>query len=296
MSPCRFVAEVSSNHNCDRDRALSFVDVAAECGCRAVKFQQFKIERLFSAEALRSDPGLLRRKAWETPQEWNRDLAERARARGIQFASTPFDLDAVGVLEPWVDFFKVASYQVLWLDLLREVARTGKPVVLATGMATELEVRAAVEALRGERCTDITLLHCVSSYPTAPADANLAALATLARAFGLPVGWSDHSVDPEVVTRAVRRWNAALVELHLDLEGRGFEFAMRHCWLPGPLKALVHEASISRAEPATHVADGDGAKEPRQSEEHERSWRTDPSDGLRPLKAERARLRAKASA
>jgi N-acetylneuraminate synthase len=296
MSPCRFVAEVSSNHNRDRDRALRFVDVAAECGSWAVKFQQFKIERLFAPEALRRDPSLLRRKAWETPEAWNRDLAERARARGIRFASTPFDLDAVGLLEPWVDFFKVASYQVLWLDLLREVARTEKPVVLATGMATEEEVRAAVDALRGAGCADLTLLHCVSTYPTAPADANLAALGTLARSFGLPVGWSDHSVDPEVVCRAVRRWNATLVELHLDLEGRGFEFPMRHCWLPGPLKSLVHEAAIPRAEPAVHVADGDGRKAPRPSEEHERAWRTDPSDGLRPLLAERARLCAKASA
>jgi hypothetical protein len=145
MRSPRLVAEVSSNHDASLARALAFVDAAADCGAHAVKFQQFEIERLFAPEALAASPELRARKAWELPAAFNPELAARAHARRLLFASTPFHLGAVDQLAPWVDFFKVASYQVLWLELLRAVARTGRPVVLATGMAELDEVRAAVE-------------------------------------------------------------------------------------------------------------------------------------------------------
>jgi sialic acid synthase SpsE len=287
----RFVAEVSSNHGRDLDRSLAFVDAAADLGCAAVKFQQFRIRELFAPAALRANPGLLAREAWELPEAYNAALARRARAQGIAFASTPFYLDAVGLLEESVDFYKIASYQVLWTDLLREVGRTGKPVVLATGMASLDEVRAAVDTLGEAGCEELELLHCVSLYPTLPKEANLAAIETLREAFGCPVGWSDHTVDVEVVRRAVRRWDASMVEFHLDLDGAGEEFCGGHCWLPeeiGPLIASL--ASDTTPLPGMHVADGDGRKEPRPSETFERSWRTDPSDGLRPLLAMRRDL------
>ncbi len=292
----RLVAEVSSNHHRDLERCLAFVDEAARSGAHAVKFQQFRIDELFAPEALAAHAALRARRAWELPEAFNRELAERARAAGIEFASTPFYLDAVGVLEPWVDFFKVASYQVLWHDLLREVARTGKPVVLATGMADLEEVRAAVDVLRAGGCGALTLLHCVSLYPTPPAEANLAAIDTLRRACGGPVGWSDHTVDIDVVERAVRRFGASLVEFHFDLDGRGEEFAAGHCWLPGGVRALCERLAHPRPLEDVHPADGDGRKEPRPSEAHERLWRTDPCDGLRPLRSVRAGLCAEGAA
>jgi sialic acid synthase SpsE len=290
MTRTRFVAEVSSNHHADLARCLAFVDAAADCGCQAVKFQQFKIDRLFSPEALRYNRSLLARRAWELPEGFNADLAARARERGIAFASTPFYMEAVELLEPHVDFFKIASYQILWLDLLREVARTGKPVVLSTGMADLDEVRAAVDALRDEGCSDLTLLHCVSRYPTPPEEVNLAAIRTLRETFDLPVGWSDHSVDLEVVVRAVREYGARMVEFHFDLEGEGEEFGGGHCWLPEPVRALLLAVEDPAPLPEVHPADGDGVKRPRPSEAHERQWRTDPSDGLRPLLSTRRAL------
>jgi len=211
----RFVAEVCSNHfTADTvrgsaehlARALLFVDRAAELGCAAVKFQQFEIQRLFAPEALHAHPELLARQRWELPREFNAALAARAREKGIAFASTPFYLDAVEELAPHVSFFKIASYQLLWNELLSAVARTQKPVVLATGMGTLEEVRAAVALLRREGCTDLTLLHCVSAYPTPASEANLAAIETLRKTFGVPAGWSDHTHDPEVLERAVRRF------------------------------------------------------------------------------------------
>jgi len=292
----RFVAEVSSNHHADLGRCLAFVDAAAALGCDAVKFQQFRIEELFAPEALAAHPHLAERRAWELPEGFNADLAARARRSGIAFASTPFYLRAVEVLEPHVDFFKVASYQVLWTDLLREVGRTAKPVVLATGMATLDEVDAAVDALREGGCRDLTLLHCVSAYPTDAAEANLAAIDTLRRAFDVPVGWSDHTVSVDVVERAVACHGAAMVEFHFDLDGRGEEFGGGHCWLPARVGELFERLERGRRPRRGHPADGDGIKEPRACEAVERTWRTDPSDGLRPLVAVREQLTARSEA
>lgn len=296
MKPCRLVAEVSSNHNRDLERSLRFVDAAAGVGCDAVKFQQFRIHELFAPEALAVHPHLLERQAWELPESFNADLAARAHERGIAFASTPFYRDAVAVLEPHVDFFKLASYQLLWHELLADVARTRKPVVLATGMATLDEVRAAVDVLRGGGCDDLTLLHCVSSYPTPPEEANLRAIGTLREAFGTPVGWSDHTVSVDVVARAVRAHGAELVEFHFDLDGGGEEYGGGHCWLPGEVVELRDALARDDTLPSEHPSDGDGRKEPRPGEAIERTWRTDPSDGLRPLRAVRAELVREAAA
>jgi sialic acid synthase SpsE len=287
----RFVAEVSSNHHRDLERCLLFVDEAAACGCAAVKFQQFRIRELFAPEALRHAPQLLQREAWELPEEFNAELAGRAHERGIQFASTPFYLDAVEVLEPHVDFFKVASYQLLWHELLERVGRTEKPVVLATGMATLEEVRAAVTSLRAGGCHDLTLLHCVSAYPTLPEDANLAAIDSL-REFTTRVGWSDHTVSPQVVERAVRHFASDMIEFHLDLDGEGEEFAGGHCWLPHQIREVIRGLGRYASVPVKHAFDGKGKKEPRECELEERAWRTDPADGLRPLLATRADLLA----
>jgi sialic acid synthase SpsE len=294
----RLVAEVCSNHNQELERALAFVDAAAELDCSAVKFQQFRIEALFSPEALAAHPKLLERKKWELPESFNPVLAARARERGIGFASTPFYLEAVDQLAPHVDFFKLASYQLLWLDMLAAVARTGKPVVLATGMATLDEVRAGVACLRTHGCKDLTLLHCVSAYPTPLEECNLAAIETLRREFKVPVGWSDHTRRADVLERAVRRFGASMIEFHFDLDGKGAESAAGHCWLPGEIHWAAR--NLVRAAPAelarSHRADGDGIKRPRPLEVHEAGWRTDPRDGLRPLAETRRALKRESAA
>ncbi len=284
------VAEVSSNHSADLDRALAFVDTAATLGFATVKFQQFRIRELFAPLALRANPALIEREAWELPESFIRELARRTRRRGIEFASTPFYLSAVEELEPWVDSFKIASYQLLWTDLLRAVGRTGKRVTLSTGMATEEEVAEAIGVLRGEGSGELTLLHCVSSYPMDPRDANLSRIAALRERFALPVGWSDHSTSVAVVRRAVRRFGAPTVELHLDLDGEGAEFSGGHCWLPGGVLDLTAALGDDAPEAEESPLDGDGSLGPRACEAHERRWRTDPADGLRPTLEERERL------
>lgn len=284
MAEVKWIAEVSSNHNGDFERSLKLIDGVAAAGFTSVKFQLFEVEKLFSAEALVAKPFLLDRKKWELAKGSVPALSDAARSRGLDFGLTPFYIEAIPELVPFVDFFKVASYELLWSDLLVEVARTGKPIVVSTGMATMHEVMNSVTVLRSAGATDVTVLHCVSVYPAEPAQCNLSAIESLRVEVGAESGWSDHTNDPSVVRRALLRWGATTVELHVDLDTEGFEFAEGHCWLLPKAKELIDEIS------AGVLWDGDGVKNPTVSENSEREWRADPVDGLRPLRQFRKSL------
>ncbi len=278
MSAPLFIAEASSNHDRDLSRALEFVDAAADANCDAVKFQLFKIDRMFAPEILSKSEKHRARKEWELPVAHLAPIAERCLKRGIKFSCTPFYLGAVEELRPFVAFYKVASYELLVTPLLKACAATGKPIVLSTGMATMDEIRAAVATLKAAGANDITLLHCVSAYPTPVVDANLAAIDAIRRETGVKVGWSDHTRKASVIERAVHRWGASAVEFHLDLDGKGAEYASGHCWLPEEIAPVIARIRESLA------ADGTGFKEPQASELSDREWRADPSDGMRPLR------------
>jgi len=277
-----FIAEASSNHAQDLSRALAFVDAAASCGCDAVKFQLFRVNELFAPEVLAKSAKLRARVAWELPVSHIEPLTVRARERGIQFSCTPFYLEAVKELEPHVAFYKIASYELLWDDLLKACAQTGKPVIISTGMATMPEIEGAVRTLKRAGCRDLTVLHCVSAYPAPAEEANLSAIGAIREATGASVGWSDHTRNPAVIERAVHRWGASAVEFHLDLDGKGAEYASGHCWLPDEIAPVI--ARIREGE----RADGSGFKGPVAAELSDREWRADPSDGLRPLRHIRA--------
>lgn len=287
MNNVDFIAEISSNHHRDLDRCLRFIDTAAAAGCSGVKFQLFRVKDLFAPEILARSEKHRCREAWELPLDFLPAMANRCRERGVSFSCTPFYLEAVAELLPYVDFYKIASYELLWDELLVACAATRKPVVLSTGMADLDEVARAVAVLRQAGCRELTLLHCVSGYPAPAAECNLAVIETLRREFGCSVGWSDHSADPAVIQRAVHRWSAAVVEFHLDLDGEGEEFAAGHCWLPAAIGEVI--AQVRRG----IGADGNGVKLPTPAELADRVWRADPADGLRPLMAERAAWRGK---
>jgi N-acetylneuraminate synthase len=278
----KFIAEASSNHDQDLARALAFVDAAADCGCDAVKFQLFRISELFAPEILAKSAKHRARVKWELPVAHLAPLAERARQRRIEFSCTPFYLAAVDELEPFVAFYKIASYELLWHGLLEACAATGRPVIISTGMATMQEIKAAVATLERGRCRDITALHCVSAYPAPPEEANLSAIAAIRNEAKVAAGWSDHTRSPAVIERAVHRWGATAVEFHLDLDGKGAEYQAGHCWLPSEIAPVI--ARIREGE----RADGHGFKEPVAAELPDRDWRADPSDGLRPLRHLRA--------
>jgi N-acetylneuraminate synthase len=289
QSPPLFIAEASSNHGRDLGRARAFVDAAADAGCDAVKFQLFKIARMFAPEILAQSPKHRARAAWELPLDHLAPLAEHCSKRGIQFSCTPFYREAVAELAPFVDFYKIASYELLVTDLLQAAAATGKPVILSTGMATLDEIKMAARTLTEAGARDVMLLHCVSAYPTPVPHANLAAIAAIRDATDLPVGWSDHTRRPAVIERAVHRWNAAAVEFHLDLDGRGAEYAGGHCWLPQEIAPVIARIRES------HAADGTGFKQPQPSERADRDWRADPADGMRPLRHVRLSYKGEAA-
>jgi sialic acid synthase SpsE len=285
-----FIAEVSSNHNRDLGRMKDFITSAKEIGCSGVKFQLFKIEELFAPEILEKSATHRNRVKWELSEELIPELSNYAQSLNLSFSCTPFYLDAVDMLEPYVDYYKIASYELLWKELFEKSAKTGKPVVFSTGMATLDEVSNALNILVENQCSDITILHCNSAYPTPVKDANLAAIHALEKLVGdissskIKIGYSDHTVSPAVIYRAVHRYNVEFVEFHLDLDGKGEEYASGHCWLPDQISEVISTINDG------FIADGSDVFGPAASELHDRDWRADPSDGLRPLRGTRSKF------
>lgn len=285
-----FVAEVGSNHQQDLERCYRLIDTAKAIGCGAVKFQLFTLETLFAPVVSR--PGqtdqagisYADRKKRELPLEFVPRLAQYCHEAGLQFACTPFYLEAVEQLRPYVDFYKISSFDLLRLDLIGLCIQTGRPVVLSTGAAVLSEVAKAVALAKAMESRDVTLLQCVSMYPLPPEQCNLSAIAVMRRLYGYPTGLSDHSTSIGVVASAVLRWGATMVECHLDLDGEGSEMPYGHCWLPDKLTLAIQAVHDGLA------ADGDGTKEPMPIELGEREWRADPSDGMRPLLSKRMEL------
>lgn len=274
----KFISEVSSNHGQNLDRAKEFIKVSKAIGCDAVKFQLFKIDQLFALEILEKSEAHQKRKNWELPISFIPELSSYTHELGMKFTCTPFYLDAVKELEPYVDFYKIASYELLWDELIIACAKTGKNLVLSTGMSTLDEIQHAVAIFKENSNANLMLLHAVSGYPTPVNEANIQAIETLRNTFNCEVGLSDHSVSAAVLFRAIHKWNASMVEFHLDLDGKGEEFSAGHCWLPDQIKdviVLIKDGFLS---------DGNGIKQPAPSEDADRLWRTDPIDGLRPFK------------
>jgi len=202
------------------------------------------------------------------------------RARNLLFGCTPFYVDAIVELRDYVDYYKVASYQLLHYDLLNQLKQNGKRVVLSTGMAQPAELVNAYTLLRN--VSDI--LHCVSGYPAPIAECNLRTIDWLRTNFrSAQIGYSDHSVSPAVLYAAVLQHKAHMVEFHLDIDGQGDEFHVGHCWLPEQIKEVIDNVRLAQ------LAEGNYGKFVQASEVEDRLWRSD-EDGLRPLKGLRSKL------
>lgn len=289
------IAEAGVNHNGERDLAFALVDAAADAGADAVKFQTFDAARLASARAPKAayqkvqtgaaESQLEMLRKLELPRAWHAPLQQRARERGIEFLSTAFDADSLDFLQTLqLPLYKIPSGEITNGPLLWRFARTGKPLVLSTGMATMSEVEQALAVLahgmgdtaepadaadtwrawgdpaRRERVAErVTLLHCTSQYPAPPEEVNLRAMDTLAAAFGLRVGYSDHTAGT-LMSQAAAARGAVLVEKHFTTDRT----------LPGP----DHAASLEPRELAEMIAGirvleralGQGAKVPQPSE------------------------------
>lgn len=286
------IAELGSNHGGDLRRAKKLIEAACEAGFDAVKVQAFRVDRLFSKKALDARPELRAREKLEVPIGWHESLSRLAHEVGLSYGVTPCSMADAQLVAPWVDWWKVGSYSLLDELLLQRLLRDygQKQVLISTGMATLEEVDYVVRRVRDAKAEErVRLLHCVSSYPAHPHEANLRSIPFLRERTGLPVGWSDHTLSPFVVDRAVLKYEALDLELHWDLDdGEGPE--SRHSWTPELIRDLQEGQIYMRSDDGYYACDGKHTKAPTVSEAGERDWRADPLDGLRPLRAVRALL------
>lgn len=265
------IAEIGVNHGGSLDLAKRLIDEAAQGGADAAKFQSYKAELIAS----RTSPAYWDRSQEPTPSQFElfkkydmfgpdeyRELARHCSGAGVDFLSTPFDLQAVEYLAPLMPAFKIASADITNLPLLRKVAAMGKPVILSTGASTLPEIEFAVEQLRSHGCRELALLHCVLNYPTPVKNAQLAMITTLQRVFpDCVIGYSDHVAPDATISslEAALLLGAAILEKHFthdkSLPGNDHYHAMDRVDLAsflekaetyrmlvgGPGKALEHE-------------------------------------------------------
>lgn len=248
------IAEMSGNHNGELDRALAIVDAAGAAGADALKIQTYTADTLTidvdrPAFQVMGDHGLwggrnlysLYEEA-HTPWEWHEAIFDRAKSAGMVPFSTPFDPTSVAFLENLgVELYKTASAEIVDLPLMREVGRTGKPVIMSTGMATMREIDAAVNAVMTSGGDSLVLLACTAAYPAEPEEARLQNIDVLRKAFGVPVGLSDHTRGIGVSVAAVAL-GAVVIEKHFTIDrgagGVDSDFSLD----AGELEALVRES------------------------------------------------------
>ena len=227
-APVYIVAEMSANHGRDFDRAVKILKAAKEAGADAIKLQTYTPDTMtlpVKNEFFQIGKGTI----WEgrhlydlyaeayTPWEWHPKLKEIAAGLGLDFFSTPFDSSSVDFLEQLnVPAYKIASFELVDLPLLKRMAKTGKPIIMSTGMATLAEIDEAVSTLKEAGSREVALLKCTSAYPAPPAEMNIRAISHLSNAFGVPVGLSDHTLGIAVPVAAVAL-GACIVEKHFTL-------------------------------------------------------------------------------
>ncbi len=248
------VAEMSGNHGHDPKRALEIVDAAADCGVDAIKIQTYTADtmtlNLKHGEFVIQDKKSLwnNRSLYDLyaeahlPWEWHEPIFKRCQERGVMGFSTPFDESAVDFLEDLkVPFYKIASFEVTDHPLIRKVARTKKPMVISTGMATEAEIAETVRVAREAGCEDLILLKCTSTYPASPENTNTRTIPYMREKFACEIGLSDHTMGVGVSVAAIAQ-GATFIEKHFTLRrsdgGVDSAFSME----PEEMKSLVVES------------------------------------------------------
>lgn len=252
------IAEMSGNHNGSLERALKIVDMVAESGAHAVKLQTYTPDtmtiNLKENEFFIGDKSSL----WEgralydlyaeaqTPWDWHKPIFERARERGVLAFSTPFDVTAVDFLESLdVPLYKIASAELVDLNLVRKVALTGKPMIMSTGMASVAEIHDAVVTARNNGCQHLILLKCTATYPASPVESHLRSIPMMHDVFGVQVGLSDHTFGIGAAVAAVAM-GATVIEKHVTLARADGGVDSAFSLEPHELKLLVTETDVAR--------------------------------------------------
>ena len=270
MNSIFIIAEAGVNHNGNIETAKKLVDAAVLAGADAVKFQTFKAEKLVCKNARKADYQMETTdsgesqfdmlKKLELTQNMHEQLIDYCRRKKIMFLSTPFDIDSIHYLvQCGVDIIKVPSGEITNYPYLREAGKTGRKIIISSGMSNLEEVKEAVKVLKENGSRDITVLHCNTEYPTPYEDVNLRAMLTLKDELGIEVGYSDHTQGIEVPIAAAAL-GASVIEKHFTLD-RNMEGPDHKASLePNELQAMIQ--SIRNIEKAL----GNGRKEPSESE------------------------------
>lgn len=249
------IAELSANHNGSIDLAKKSIYAAKQAGANAVKIQTYEAHTM-TIDSDKSD-FVIKGGLWDgyklfdlydeakTPFSWHKELFDYAAQAGIQIFSSPFDESAVDLLESLnTAAYKIASFELIDLPLIKYVAKTGKPILMSTGMASEDEISEALEAARSFGARDILLFHCISSYPAPIEEANLNMIPILKKKFNVEIGLSDHTLDNLAATLSIAK-GAVAIEKHFildrSLKGPDSEFSMDS----NQLKGLVKETKMA---------------------------------------------------
>ena len=252
------IAEMSGNHNGSLERALKIVDMVAECGAQAIKLQTYTPDTMTininENEFYIGDKSSL----WEgkslyklyeeaqTPWDWHKPIFERARKHRLVAFSSPFDVTAVDYLESLnVSIYKIASAELVDLNLIHRVAQTKKPMIMSTGMASIAEIHEAVNMARANGCPYVMLLKCTATYPATPEESNLNSIPVMREVFDVQVGLSDHTLGIGAAVAAVAM-GATVVEKHVTLARADGGVDSAFSLEPHELKMLVSETKVAQ--------------------------------------------------
>jgi len=232
----KFIAEVGSNHNQKLGRCFSFIEKAKELGCWGIKFQSFTANQLWTKPET-----IAKMSHWELPTGFIPSIYKYCKDIGIKVGFSVFNKDSIEWLNNYTDFFKIGSYEILCIDMIKQCYNTEKPLFISTGLISLHELFLLLDYIDADwrkRPENITVYHCNSNYPATPENCNLYRINALRATIPEQIGWSDHSREPGVIYQAVVN-GARAIEFHLDLDGKGFEYSIGHCWLPKEIKTVM---------------------------------------------------------
>ncbi|MFS1947170.1 pseudaminic acid synthase [Vibrio sp. J383] len=253
--PPYIIAELSANHNGDINRAFQIMEEAKKAGADAIKLQTYTHETITmecDSEEFQIHGGLWDGqtlyelyKGAHMPWEWHKPLFEKAQELGITIFSSPFDFTAVDLLEELdAPAYKIASFEVIDLPLIKRVAQTGKPMIISTGMANEKEIAEAIKTAKDNGCQELVVLHCVSGYPAPAEQYNLRTITDIAQRFDVLSGLSDHTIDNATAVASIAL-GSCLIEKHVTMDRNGGGADDSFSLEPAELKALCQDTKTA---------------------------------------------------